>query len=204
VGEEAVRVLAGQDHGTDPVVLLGTRDQIVQGVDEGLVEERVRRVRERREKDTPVLIDLDRPAHRASRLIMKPTIRATAIRIAVATSPARSSVSSITAPLLPADMTEPNEAADIAEPNDAAEATENADAADPMDPIERTEPMDPIERYDPFEAIERNESSDQRLSDSESTPAVSHAHRTCGTNFQRALYTGPIGTFRRQGWLVTS
>ena len=87
VGKEAVRVLAGQDHGTDPVVLLGTRDQVVQCVDEGLVEERVRRVRERREEDPPVLIDLDRPAHRPSRLIVKPAIRAAAIRIAAARKP---------------------------------------------------------------------------------------------------------------------
>ena len=97
-------------------------------------------------------------------------------------------------------MTEPDEAADIAEPNDAAEATENADAADPMDPIERTEPMDPIERYDPFEAIERNESSDQRLSDSESTARQFPTPTArAGQTSNAALDTGPIGTFRRPG-----
>jgi hypothetical protein len=63
VGDEALGVRAGQDHGADAVVGLRPGDQVGERRDRGVVEQAVRRVVERRHEHAPALLDGDRPGH---------------------------------------------------------------------------------------------------------------------------------------------
>ena len=72
--QKALRVVAGQDDRADPVIGLGPRHEIVERADQGIVEQGVGRVRERREEDAVPLFDADRAAHLPLRCIAMPAM----------------------------------------------------------------------------------------------------------------------------------